>query len=93
MFATAIVLLVLAALANTGKLIYMLKLASREGGEGLKRITVPRQVNTIAFALGVVAFVMEKYLISVVLFSASILAGIALAVIVRRQPDSTDVSR
>jgi hypothetical protein len=92
-FVTALVLLVLAALANTGKLIYMLKLAGKEGGEGLKRITVPRQLSTVAFALGVVAFVMEKYLISVVLFAVSILAGIALAVIVRRQPDSTDVSR
>lgn len=83
MFATAIVLLVLAALANTGKLIYMLKFA--DGGEGLKRITVPRQVSSLAFAFGVGAFVMEKYLISVVLFAASILAGIALVVIVRRR--------
>jgi hypothetical protein len=85
MFATAIVLLVLAALANTGKLIYMLKLASQEGGEGLRRITAPRQVSKLALALGVVAFVMEKYLISVVLFAVSILAGIALVVIVRRR--------
>ena len=92
MFATAIVLFVLAALANTLKFIYLLSGANK-GGEGMKRIGVLLRVNGLAFGLGVVAFVMEKYVISVALFAASILAAVALAVIARRQPDSTDVSR
>jgi len=48
-------------------------------------------VSSIAFGIGVGAFVMEKFAIAVLLFVASILA--VLALVARRQPDSTDVSR
>ena len=82
MFATAIVLLVLAAMANIAKLIFMLKTVKREGS---------LQVSSIAFGIGVGAFVMEKFAIAVLLFAASILG--VLALIARTQPDSSDVRR
>jgi hypothetical protein len=92
MFATAIVLLVIAALVNAVKFIYMLRLADN-AGQVMKRVGVLMRVSSIAFGFGVVAFVMEKHSISVVLLAVSMLAGVALALTVHRQPDSTDVSR
>ena len=77
MFATAIVLLVLAAMANLGRLIYLFSSTDRSAA-----LAPPfaYRVSSISFALGVAAFVFEKHLLACILFATCILAVLIFTV-------------
>jgi hypothetical protein len=70
MLVVAAVLLVIAALANIAKFIYLFSL---HDGDAAKRIGLEYRLNGITFAMGVAAFVMQKHQIAIVLFAASML--------------------